>query len=47
MTAGDVSDEVTKALGKSAVLAVTSLAAGVAAALPLGVHIRGKKRENV
>ncbi len=41
----DVSDEVTKALGKSAVLAVTSLAAGVAAALPLGVMSAARKEK--
>ena len=41
----NVSDEVTKALGKSAVLAVTSLAAGVAAALPLGVMSAARKEK--
>ena len=41
----DVSDEVTKALGKSAVLAVTSLLTGVAAALPLGVLSAAKKEK--
>ena len=41
----NVSDEVTKALGKSAVLAVMSLAAGVAAALPLGVMSAARKEK--
>ena len=41
----NVSYEVTKALGKSAVLAVTSLAAGVAAALPLGVMSAARKEK--
>ena len=41
----NVSDEVTKALGKSAVLGVTSLAAGVAAALPLGVMSAARKEK--